>query len=365
MNTPENQERQMLADSVRKWADRAPRGAAASTSDGQSSLPSRWTEFAELGWLAVAVPEDDGGLGGSLLDVCIVAEELGRAVVPEPYVAAVALGGMLLADVATGSTRPTWLAGLADGSKRVAVAPWELQAGNDPSLVDTVAISQGGRWQLDGEKALSPGAAGADGYIAAARTGSGRQGLFLIEAGASGLRVQEHQLYDGRYAASLQLAATVSEHLLIEGPDDEVQAILANALDRVLIAHCAETVGTMGAAFEITREYLGTRKQFGRPIAANQVVQHRLVDLYVEIEELRALWRAAAVAPVPKLVAALGARTSEVARHTWQEAIQLHGAIGLTEEYTLGAYVRRLALAASLYGAGYEHLERLADLSLH
>ena len=135
-------------------------------------------------------------------------------------------------------------------------------------------------------------------------------------------------------------------------------------LDRGLIAHCAETLGSAQAALEITIEYLKTRRQFGRAISDNQVIQHRLVDLYVEQQEARALCLAAAERPEPHLAAALGLRTADVARHTWEEAIQLHGAIGMTEEYAVGEYVRRLALAANLYGTPVHHAERLAALSL-
>ena len=366
MNAPEVEERQMLADSVRKWAERGITDAdrAASSAHPHGCMPERWREFAEMGWLGVAVPEADGGLGGGLPEVCVLAEELGRALVVEPFVAAVVLGGMLLADVASGSVRQAWLPALADGSRRVAFAPWEPQSGHDAGWVDMTAVRRGEGWKLDGDKALAPGVPGADGFIVAARTGSGTLGLFLLKTGAASLRVREHRLYDGRHAGTLHLGGVDGDDLLMEGPEAEVLAAIERALDRALVAHCAETVGTMSAAFDVTRGYLTTRKQFGRPIAANQVIQHRLVDLYVEIEEARALWRAAAAAPGPRLVAALAARTAEVARHTWEEAIQLHGAIGMTEEYVLGTHVRRLALAASLYGDAHLHLERLAALSL-
>ncbi len=175
--------------------------------------------------------------------------------------------------------------------------------------------------------------------------------------------MQDHRLYDGRHAGALALRNAPAS-LLVEAGESDIQAQVEQALDRALVAHCAETAGTMSAAFDLTRDYVLARTQFGKPIAANQVVQHRLVDLYVEIEEVRSLWRAAAAAPAPRLVAALAARTGEAARHTWEEAIQLHGAIGMTEEYALGAYVRRLALATSLYGDVHQHLDRLATLSL-
>lgn len=358
MNTQEQMgERRMLADSVRRWAGRActPAERATATQHAHGCPPERWKEFAEMGWLGVALPEDAGGLGGSLADVCVVAEELGRALVVEPFVACGVLGSLLLADVASGGVREQWLPALAEGRLRVAFAPREAEGGR------TTAKQEAGRWTLQGDKALAPGLAGADGCIVVASTGEGRAGLFLLEASA--LQVQHHLLYDGRHAATLALRHAAA-NLLLEGTDAEVQARVQQALDRGLVAHCAETVGTMAGAFDTTREYVLARTQFGKTIASNQVIQHRLVDLYVEIEEVRSLCHAAAAAPVPRLVSALAARTSDVARHTWEEAIQMHGAIGMTEEYVLGAYVRRLALATSLYGDAHAHLARLAGLSL-
>lgn len=362
MNTQEKKdERRMLADSVRRWAARAsaPADRAASTQHPHGCPPQRWREFGEMGWLGVALAEADGGLGGDLGDACVIAEELGRALVVEPFVACAVLGGLLLADVADATLRQEWLPALAEGRRRIAFAPWDAAGAGQGAT--TSATQQDGRWTLQGDKSLAPGCGGADGCIVSAGIGAGRSGLFLVEAAAA--QVQDHRLYDGSHAASLALRHCAAT-LLVEASDAEIHAHVERALDRGVVAHCAETTGAMSAAFEITREYVLTRSQFGKPVGANQVIQHRLVDLYVEIEEVRSLCHAAAAAPLPRLVAALGARSSEVARHTWEEGIQLHGAIGMTEEYVLGAYVRRLALATSLYGDVHRHLARLATLSL-
>ena len=362
MNTQEkSDERRMLADSVRHWATRAARPAdrAASTQHPHGCPPQRWSELAEMGWLGVALSEADGGLGGDLGDACIIAEELGRALVVEPFVACAVLGSLLLAEIATGTLRQEWLPALAEGRRRIAFAPTDAAAAGRGE--PTTATQQDGRWALEGDKALAPGVGGADGCIVSARTGAGRSGLLLVEAAAA--QVQDHRLYDGRHAGTLALRHSAAT-LLVEAADAEIQAAVERALDRGVLAHCAETAGAMSAAFDITREYVLARSQFGKPIAANQVVQHRLVDLYVEIEEVRSLCHVTAAAPVPRLVAALAARTIDVARHTWEEAIQLHGAIGMTEEYVVGGYVRRLALATSLYGDAHRHMARLATLSL-
>lgn len=345
MNASHDDEQRMLADSARKVL-----------ADGGAG----WADFAALGWLALPVPEAHGGLGGSLEDLCVLAEEVGRGLSDQPFVACAVLAGTLLADAAPPALAADWLPALAEGRRRIAFAAFEPGARHDARAVGAQACLHDDGWCVDGEKSRALGAAGADAWLLAACTGDGRLGLFLVATDAPGLQQRVHALYDSRQAASLQLQRTPAL-LLQEGPAAELQAVIATALRRAAIAHAAETVGTMARAFEITREYVGTRRQFGQPIAANQVVQHRLVDLYVEIEEVRALVRAAAAAPQPGLAHAAAALAAQVARHVWEEAIQLHGAIGMTEEYQVGRCVRRLALASMAYGDSHHHLAALAD----
>ena len=362
-DTSLDENQKMLADSARKYLERGyASGATIAPPDGCS--PEHWREFSELGWLALPVPEKYNGLGGSLSDVCVLAEQLGRSLVQEPLLAATVLSGMLLADAAPPEVAQQWLPFLADGTKRVAFAPWEPNARHDFLFVAMTARLDDGQWRLEGEKGLAPGAGGADAFIVAVRSDGGNLGLFLVDSGLPGVHVYNRVLYDGRYAATLRFSGAGPAILLMEGSEEKILLLISQAMDRAVIAHAAETIGTMARAFEITCDYLGMRKQFGKPIVANQVIQHRLVDLYVEVEEARALTRAAALSPSPRMASAAVAFTSQVARHMWEEAIQLHGAIGMTEECAIGAYVRRLALATSLYGDAHFHLERLAAISL-
>ena len=376
MSEPILDDAQMLADSVRKYVERGYGDAVrrASINHPQGCSPERWEEFAELGWLALPVPEEDGGLGGSISDICVIAEELGRGVVNEPFVASAVLGAMLLADVASATVRMQWLPGIAEGSLRVAFAPWEPGARFDMGVIDTRAEPIDKGFRLHGEKSLVPGGAGAHGYLLAARLAdSGLLGLFLIPAAAAGLTVTPQVLYDGQHATQLRMNGVEAVDALTVGPVVEVLALLEKAMDRGIVAHCAETVGVMQRTFEITLDYLKTREQFGRAIAANQVVQHRLVDLYVEIEEARALTRAAATVLAQqgqkdaslrrRYSAAAKACVSLAAKHVWEESVQLHGAIGMTEEYAVGKFIKRLALASTLYGGVESQLERLAGVS--
>ena len=357
---------QMLADSAIKYLERGYADAvrATSTAHVHGCDPARWSEFAEFGWLALAIPEQLGGLGGSLVDVCVLAEQLGRGLVVEPLIAAGLLPGLLLAALPASERRDSWLTSIGSGTQRLAFTPWEPQARHNTAAITTYAESAGGGWVIHGAKASAPGAAGADAFVVCARTSADMLGLFLVDAQVTGLTIEARVLYDGRHAASLKLAGVTAAHLLTEGADAEVLQLINDVMDRVTIAHCAEVTGTMAQALDITRDYLGTRKQFGKTIAGNQVIQHRLVDLLVEVEEARSLVRAAAMSPTPRMAAAAAAYIAYAARHVWQESIQLHGAIGMTEEYAIGRYVRRLALAASLYGDAHHHLERLATQSL-
>lgn len=360
-------EQRMLMESAQRWCERAntapQRRAVAEHPTG--CPPERWRELGDMGWLGIALPEADGGLGAGLLAQCLLAETLGRGLLMEPYVASVALGSALMAEVADGELRADWLPALADGTRRVVWAAWEPGGDAEPSPPRTQATRQGDMWRLTGVKSWTPGAGGADALLVAAQMPQepAAIGLFLVETAASGVTLDSQRLYDDSYAARVEFS-NAPARLLRAAPSSEMLALLARVLDRGRVVHGAQTLGTAQTAFEITRDYLRTRRQFGHALSDNQVLQHRLVDLYVELQEAHALCLAAAQDPQPRLVAALGTRCAEVARHVWEEAVQLHGAIGMTEEYVLGAYVRRLALAADLYGTGPDCSERLAELSL-
>ena len=197
--------------------------------------------------------------------------------------------------------------------------------------------------------------------------------VFLLPASTLGLQVHPLVLYDGQHAAHLRMEQAQAPEPLLQGPAALVMARLEQAMQVAMLAHCAETVGAMQRAFDITLDYLKTRKQFGKAIAANQVVQHRLVDLHVEIAEARALTfdGAAQIARLSddstlrrRQVAATRSCVVQAARHVWEESVQLHGAIGMTDEYQVGRYVKRLALACTLFGGLEEQLEELAALAL-
>jgi len=383
MSAFENDEQHAhLVESARRYVER---GYGASVR--QSSLahpdgcnPARWTELAELGWLALPLSEAGGGLGGSLFEVCLIAEELGRGLVIEPYVACATAGALLAdaaapwpADAAAEGQCAQWLPALAAGARRIALAAWEPGARFDRQPCATVATRTDGGYRLRGRKSMVLGAPGANAFIIVARVDEpGSTGFvrvpFLVEANAPGLKLTPYALYDVRHAADLELDdVSVGAGMRIGAAD--ISARIERFCEWSTIAHCAETVGTMAASFGITLEYLKTRKQFGRTLASNQALQHRLVDMYVAIEESRAITQAAAQADTVRGVgpafgrsaAAAKAYVSQAARMVWKECVQLHGAIGMTDEYVLGHHIRRLAAAVTLYGDDELHLVRLAS----
>lgn len=373
MNTNLTDDNQtMLADSARKYTERGYTEAAraASAASAHGCAPQRWREFANMGWLALPLPEADGGLGGTLDDICVLAEEMGRALVVEPWNACGVMAASLLAATADAQQRSHWLPSLAAGDKRVALAAWEPGSRFDAARIATRAEPVAGGYRLDGAKELALGAPGADALLVsavlAATNGTPQPALFLVEAATAGLELQAYAMVDGRHAAHLRLAGvTVAAHARLDAAPDAAQATAA-AIDRATVVQCAEATGAMARALEITLDYLKTRKQFGRILATNQALQHRLVDLHVAVEETRALVHAAARACAgPELqrqahVAAAKAFTSQAARLAWEEAVQMHGAIGMTDEYLLSHYVKYLATTQILFGDEQLHLERLA-----
>jgi len=364
----------MLGDSARKYIERGYDKAvrAVSLADPHSCAPARWNEFAEMGWLALALPEAEGGLGGTLADMCVLAEELGRGLVVEPWIASGVMAATLLAEAGTPTQRARWLPALAAGEKRVAFAAWEAGSRFDVTLVGTVAEAVDGGYRLNGVKELVLGGPGADALMVCAACvapdGGSRPALFMLEPGMAGLDLQVYALVDGRRAGHLRMRdVTVRAEQRLDAGGDAAQAI-GLAIDRALVVQCAETTGAMARALEITLDYLKTRKQFGRVLAGNQVLQHRLVDLHVAVEESRALTRAAALAFAgaacerQRYVAAAKAYASQAARLMWEEVVQLQGAIGMTDEYPLGAYVKHLAVSHTLFGDSELQFERMAML---
>ncbi|NEM04629.1 acyl-CoA dehydrogenase family protein [Geodermatophilus normandii] len=321
-----------------------------------------WARLAEMGVLGLPFPEEDGGMGAGPIEVAVVAEEIGRVLAPEPFVEAVVLAGGLVAAVGTAAQRAAVLGPLAEGSSVLAFAHAEPATRWSTSAAAVTATQDGGTWRLTGVKEPVPNGARADVLVVSAATDSGTA-LFLVRGDAEGLARTGYRTHDGGRAANVTLDGTPAE-LLGEGTADRSADVeRAQALAR--IAYSAEAIGAMDTALKTTAEYLKTRKQFGVTLNRFQALTFRAADMYVSLELARstALWASmVADAGGDVVAAAVRARlqTSRAGRHVGKEAIQLHGGIGVTAEYSVGHYTSRLTAIDHLLGDGDWAADRLA-----
>ena len=332
-----------------------------------------WATFAELGWLGLTLPESSGGFGGSAGDTLVLMEAFGRGLVLEPYLPTAVLGGVLLPHLSEAG-RAELIDGVVGGRHKLALAFAEPQGRYDPARVQTVAERDAGGYLLSGKKAVVLGGHVANFFVMSARTGGGpadRQGisLFLVPADAPGLTRRSYRTLDGGGAAELRLdGVSVGGEALIGVEGDGLEP-LEQALDAGIAAVCAEAVGCMAAVTDLTVEYLKTRKQFGMPIGAFQALQHRAVDMFVATEQSRSMAYMAAVkvqlvdaGERRRHLSAAKQFVSEAATRVAQEAVQLHGGIGVTDEYAASHYFKRLTALSRWFGDARYHLARFAAL---
>ncbi|MGY1671498.1 acyl-CoA dehydrogenase family protein [Geodermatophilus sp. SYSU D00710] len=322
-----------------------------------------WAQLAEMGVLGLPFAEEHGGMGAGPIEVGIVAEEMGRVLAPEPFVESVVLAGGLVAAVGTDAQRTAVLGPLSEGSSVLAFAHAEPAARWSPAASAVTATRDGEGWALTGAKEPVPNGARADVLVVSAAVDGGTA-LFLVQGDATGLTRTGYHTHDGGRAANVTFEGTPAE-LLGEGTADRSADVeRAQALAR--IAYANEAVGAMDTALRTTSEYLKTRKQFGVTLNRFQALTFRAADMYVSLELARstALW-ASMVADAGGDVVTAGHRarlqTSRAGRHIGKEAIQLHGGIGVTAEYSVGHYTSRLTAIDHLLGDGDWAADRLAE----
>ncbi len=321
-----------------------------------------WAQLAEMGVLGLPFAEEHGGMGAGPVEVGIVAEEMGRVLAPEPFVESVVLAGGLVAAVGTDAQRTAVLGPLSEGASVLALAHAEPAARWSTSASAVTATRQGDGWVLTGVKEPVANGARADVLVVSAVVDGGTA-LFLVRGDAAGLTRTGYRTHDGGRAANVTLDGTPAE-LLGEGTADRTADVeRAQALAR--IAYANEAVGAMDTALRTTSEYLKTRKQFGVTLNRFQALTFRAADMYVSLELARstALW-ASMVADAGGDLVTAGYRarlqTSRAGRHIGKEAIQLHGGIGVTAEYSIGHYTSRLTAIDHLLGDGDFAADRLA-----
>jgi pimeloyl-CoA dehydrogenase small subunit len=334
-----------------------------------------WKQYADLGLLAVPFAEEHGGLGQGLTETMIIAEGFGRALALEPYLATVVLAGGALRHSGNDALLKELVPAIVEGRTTLALAHQERQARYEVADTATTARSDGkGGYTLEGEKAVVLHGDHADKLIVTARAQGGRAdrggiGLFLVDAKASGVTRRGYPTQDGMRAADVTLSAVrVGPEAVVAGPDKGL-GVLERVIDEAIAALSAEAVGAMGGLQELTVDYLKTRKQFGVPIGSFQVLQHRAVDMLTALEQARSMaYYATMMAAEPdagprrKAMSAAKVQIGRAAKHIGQEAIQLHGGIGMTMEYKAGHYFKRLTMIDLAFGDADHHLRELAKV---
>jgi alkylation response protein AidB-like acyl-CoA dehydrogenase len=325
----------------------------------------RWGQYAEMGWLSLSIPESLGGLGCSFVETALVVEELGRGMCLEPFVGTAVLAARLIErgdGPGFAAGREQLLGGIADGSVIALLAHSEAGSRYELDGVECRARAGSNGWLLDGVKMMVPGAPCATHFIVSARIEGQGIALFLVPRHA--VVLEPYSLIDGTRAADLAL----TEVLL--GPDAMLAtpacagSLLEEALDRAALAQVAEALGCMEAVLALTSEYLKTRHQFGQPIGKFQALQHRMSEMFVEVQETRSiLYRGIAhlegdAATRRQAVSAAKVMLGSAGRFVGGQGIQLHGGIGVTDEYQVGHYYKRLLALEKLYGDSDWHLDR-------
>ena len=352
------------------------RRAIVVSEDGWSR--KHWQEFADLGLLAAPFSEDSGGLGGGPIATMTTMEAFGRHLVVEPYLETVVLAGGLIEALGSASQRRDLLADIISGRTIFTPALFEHGSRHHFHAVSTTAERQGSHYVLRGAKAAVVAAPWADRLIVSARTSGGardREGvsLFIVDRRAANLHLQSFKTLDGRRAAEIALEGVhvPAEDLL--GLEGAAIDALERLREHAIAAQCAEAIGAMAALNKATLEYTKTRKQFGAPLGSFQVLQHRMVDMFIALEEATAITYAlnaslAHGAIVAKLASAAKVKVGEAGRYVGEQAVQLHGGMGMSDELNVGHYLKRLIAINIQYGDPAFHvLRRAEDLlaSLH
>ena len=336
--------------------------------------PDTWAEFADMGWLALGIPEDLGGIGGGAVDMAILMEAMGGGLAVEPFLATVVLGGTLVRDGAPQDVRADLLPQLAAGELHLSFAYSEAQSRYDLNDVRTRATADGGGFVLDGVKCMALHAGTADKIAVTARTAGAERDdggitLFLIDADAPGVTVTDYPTVDGLRAGDVVLEDVRVDKKAVLGEVDGGLTLAEAVIDRAAALVTAEAAGLMTALTQGTVDFLKERKQFGRPLGDFQALQHRATEMYMETELTRSLAYMAAVRQdsgdrevARRAASQAKAKAGQAGRLIGQEAVQLHGGMGVTDEMSVGHYFKRLTLIDHSFGDRAHHLDRLADM---
>lgn len=333
-----------------------------------------WKTFAELGWLGVPFAEGAGGFGGGAVEMMLMMEEFGKGLVVEPYLATVVACGAALDAAGSDDQQTAYIPEIINGSKLWALAFAEPQGRFNLADLVTVASSDKDRYLLSGHKAVVINGPNADYFIVSART-SGEQRdqegvtLFIVPSDAAGLTRRDYPTVDGQRACELILDQVELADSNILGEEGHGLTVLHQAIDFATLAIGSEAVGCMEVLYKDTVEYCKNREQFGQPIGKFQVLQHRMVDMFMEHEQSKSLMFMAAMRwdegygpEAQKAVSAFKVQVGKSGKFVGQSAVQLHGGMGMTDELNIGHYFKRLTIIDTMFGNVDHHLKRFGDL---
>lgn len=342
--------------------------------EGQGYSEAMWSRYAELGLLALPFAEEYGGVGGGAVETMIVMEAFGKALILEPYFSTVVLAGGALRHGASDAQKAEFIPAIAEGRTKFAFACAEPHSRYDLFDVKTQAKKDGGGWILNGAKCLVLHGATADKIVVSARTSGERRekdgiGLFLLDCDAPGVNRRGYPTQDGLRAAEITLENVRVDAVNLIGDPAGAFPVISRVAGEAVAALCAEAVGCFDSMHTITLDYLKTREQFGKKIGAFQALQHRAVDMFVETEQSRSMAMYAAMmlgesdaTDRERAIAAAKVQIGRSAKAIGHEAIQLHGGIGMTMEYSIGHYFKHVTMINTLFGDADHHLRRLAAL---
>ena len=375
MNFALSEEQQMLQSMAKEFVSRESslRRIRELRTDATGFSKELWKKMADLGWLGMLFPERVGGQEMGMVETVVVMEELGRGLMPEPVLSTVLMGGVALAQAGSKAQQDEWLPRIVEGQAVLSMAFLERQSRYDPFDVATTAKREGSGWLLGGEKIFVADAAAAERLVVTARTAGGRRdregvALFLVDPKAKGVTLTAVPMMDWRKRFTVkldQVQVTDGQRLAGQQPADQA---LEAILGRATVGLCAEMLGAMNQAFDMTVDYLKTRKQFGVPIGSFQALKHRCADQYVQTELARSSVYYAAMCideNMPDTAIAIStakARCNDAFHLIANEAIQMHGGIGMTDEHDIGFFFKRARVAEVTLGDSAYHRDRYARL---
>ncbi|MEZ5549549.1 MAG: acyl-CoA dehydrogenase family protein [Pseudomonadales bacterium] len=374
MNFELTEEQQLLKDSVERFVrdnyELEKRRKISAADPGFST--DYWKQIAGLGWLGMPFSEADGGFGGNQIDTMVIMEQVGRGLMLEPFFASIVLGGSVMRNAASADQKARILPGVIDGTAQLTLAYAEEQARFDLHDITTTARADAGGYVINGRKCMVANAATASHIIVSTRTSGGQIdekgiSLFLVEAGAAGLELQNFPTVDGLRASEVTFKDVRVEAGALLGKLDQGFPVLEMAAADGILALSAEAVGAMEVLYKDTVEYTQQRVQFDHPLSEFQVLQHRMVDMFMEYEQCKSLLFRATLETVSG-----GSRTAQRTIHALkhligkcgirigEDAVQMHGGMGMTEELRIGHYFKRLLVIDAQFGNAAHHLQKFA-----